>query len=80
MSEFMASRPSVYSTVMVPISQLSLQHPRITYLIITHKQLAGSSKTGSGTEDEDTQDLAGPAKAVSRRHLYSTIKWQPLIQ
>jgi len=30
-------------------------------MIITDKRPAGSSKTGAGTEAEDTQDLAGPA-------------------
>jgi len=35
-------------------------------MIIPDKLPAGSSKTGAWNEDEDTQDLVGLAKAVSR--------------
>ncbi|KIM53465.1 hypothetical protein SCLCIDRAFT_436674 [Scleroderma citrinum Foug A] len=33
-------------------------------MAITVKRRAGSSKTSAGVKAEDTQDLAGPAKAV----------------
>ena len=37
-------------------------------MIITDRCPVGSLKTGFGAEVEDTQDLAGPAKAVSYRN------------
>ena len=62
-------RLSGYSTVtgsrsLPAISCLYNVVKSLTFTMITDKRPGGSSKTGSGAEAEDTQDLAGPVKAI----------------